>query len=103
MRSDSAMGLDMYDLEESLHRNPAKSVASRDDHAFYLGICVDILVCLIIVEGWRRFRRATKAKRAVAPSTTEKEPPGDEAKSDHVEGKVFVLHAAVCNGDAEKC
>jgi hypothetical protein len=104
MRSDNAMGLHMYDLEESLQSKSVKPAAShsKDDHAFYLGICVDMLVCLIIVEGWRRFRRATKAKRNVAPSTTQKEPPGGSQR-DRLEDKVRVLHAAVCNGDAENC
>lgn len=99
------MGLHMYDLEESLHGSPTKPAVSRsgDDHAFYLGICVDILVCLIIIEGWRRFRRAIKAKRVVAPSKTQKELPGGGAKSDNLEAKELVLHAAVCNGDAENC
>lgn len=103
MRSDNAMGLHMYDLEESLHSKSAKPAAShsKDDHAFYLGICVDMLVCLLIIEGWRRFRRMMKTTR-VAPSKTQKEPTGG-SKSDPLEAKVHVLHAAVCNGDAENC
>merc|ERR1719159_2349032 len=92
MRSAKAMGLHMYDFEEDSERvSPAKPVVSpsREDHAFYLGICVDMLVCLIIVEGWRRFRRATKAKRNVAPSKTQKELPGG-SKNAHLEAKVRV-------------
>merc|ERR1719265_175146 len=99
------MGLHMYDLEDSLHAKPAKpaELHSGDDHAFYLGICVDMLVCLVIIEGWRRFRRAIKAKKAVAPAKTPREPPGSGAKGNHLEAKALVLHAAVCNGDAENC
>eukprot|EP00746_Dinoflagellata_sp_MGD_P161742 gnl/MRDRNA2_/MRDRNA2_88998_c0_seq1.p1 gnl/MRDRNA2_/MRDRNA2_88998_c0~~gnl/MRDRNA2_/MRDRNA2_88998_c0_seq1.p1 ORF type:complete len:349 (+),score=84.28 gnl/MRDRNA2_/MRDRNA2_88998_c0_seq1:78-1124(+) len=105
MRSDNAMGLHMYDLEDSLHLKPVKSAESHsgDDHAFYLGICVDMLVCLVIIEGWRRFRRAIKAKKAVAPSKTPREPPGNGGKSNHLEANALVLHAAVCNGDPENC
>jgi len=102
MRSDSAMGLHMYDLEESLHRSPAKSVASRDDYTFYLGICVDILVCLLIIEGWRRFQR-TRRKRSVAPTKTPKVAIGAEDSSDDPEASSLVLHAAVCSGDTKNC
>merc|ERR1719379_2433541 len=102
MRSDSAMGLHMYDLEESLHRSPAKSVASRDDYTFYLGICVDILVCLLIIEGWRRFQR-TRRKRSVAPTKTPKVATGSEDSSDDPEASSLVLHAAVCSGDTKNC
>jgi len=98
------MGLHMYDFEEESERvSPAKAVASpsREDHAFYLGICVDMLVCLIIVEGWRRFRR-TRARRSVAPSKTPQVSPGNVGNTDDLEARTLVLHAAVCSGDSEK-
>jgi hypothetical protein len=108
MRSDSALGLQLDDLEDSLLRTPVKPVASSDDRAFYLGVCVDILVCLIIVpilvEGSRRFRRPfSKSKPSLASSKTQKEVPSTEGSSADLQGSALVLHAAACNGDAEKC
>jgi len=104
MRSAKAMGLHMYDLEESEHVSPTKPLPSpsSDDYALYLGICIDMLVCLIIVEGWRRFRRM-RTKRSVAPTKTPNKSPDIDASADDLEAKTLVLHAAVCSGDSEKC
>lgn len=104
MRTDNAMGLLMDDLEESLHRHPGgvKPLASRVDHAFYLGMCLDMLICLIIIEGWRRFRKS-KRQQSVAPSKTGKVAVTKNDEKDDPEAHTLALRAAVCKGDAENC